>query len=63
MSDKALMIVAGYLVFAFAVGVFLGKAIKRANPCQHQWEARGYGGAGWTLLRCKLCGDTEIDSA
>lgn len=28
MSDKALLFVAGYLVFSFVAGVFVGKAIK-----------------------------------
>ena len=63
MSDKILLWVTLYLVIAFGLGVFIGKAIKRANPCQHAWEARGYGGAGWTLSVCKKCGAREIDPA
>jgi hypothetical protein len=60
MSDKALLWVCLYLVFALGLGIFIGKAIKKANPCNHQWEARGYGGTGWTLLVCKYCGEREI---
>ena len=61
MSDKILLWVVVYLIIAFALGVFIGKAIKRANPCRHVWVARGYGGAGWTIKVCKLCGEREID--
>jgi hypothetical protein len=60
-SDKILLVVVGYLIVAFGLGVFIGKAIKRANPCRHVWESRGYGGAGWTVSVCKLCGAREID--
>jgi hypothetical protein len=50
-----------YLVGSLALAVFLGRAIKRANPCRHKWEAKGYGGAGWTLIVCTRCGAREIE--
>jgi hypothetical protein len=62
MSDKAILIVCAYLVVALGLGILIGKAIKRANPCQHEWEDRGYGGAGWTLKVCKHCNERVIDS-
>lgn len=61
MSDKAILFVCGYLLVSFALGVFVGKAIKVGQGCHHDWEARGYGGAGWTFSRCRKCGATEID--
>jgi hypothetical protein len=61
-SDKALLFVAGYLVIAFILGVLIGKSIKWGQRCIHVWEDKGYGGAGWTLKVCKLCGKREIDS-
>jgi hypothetical protein len=62
MSDKAVLVVCAYLLVSFGLGVFVGKAIKWANPspCQHVWEEKGYGGAGWTLVRCSRCGASEI---
>ena len=60
MSDKALLWVCLYLVIALGLGIFIGKAIKRANPCRHDWVASGYGGAGWTRIRCRRCGEEEI---
>jgi hypothetical protein len=61
-SDKAVLVVVLYLVVATGLGIIIGKAIKRANPCRHVWEDKGYGGAGWTLKVCKYCGEREIDS-
>jgi hypothetical protein len=63
MSDKILLFVVGYMVVAFGLGVLLGKTIKwgQSRECNHDWVARGYGGAGWTLSRCRKCGATEMD--
>jgi hypothetical protein len=61
MSDKALLVVVLYLVIATGLGIFIGKAIKRANPCNHVWVPKGYGGAGWTMVVCKYCGEQMID--
>jgi hypothetical protein len=62
MTDKIMFIVIGYLVVSFLLGVFLGKTIKwgQRSTCSHEWEERGYGGAGWLLVRCSRCGMTEI---
>jgi hypothetical protein len=62
MSDRALLFVLGYMAFSFGAGVFVGKAIKwgQRSTCSHEWEERGYGGAGWSLVRCSRCGMTEI---
>lgn len=61
MSDKAVLIVCGYLLFAFGLGVLIGKRFKHLNRCNHDWMAKGYGGAGWTLSVCKKCGLREVD--
>jgi uncharacterized oligopeptide transporter (OPT) family protein len=63
MIDKVILGVGIYLVVAFGLGVLIGKTIKwgRTRECRHDWVARGYGGAGWTLSRCRKCGETEID--
>lgn len=66
MSDKAILIVCGYLLFSFAIGVAVGKYLKRLNSttlkqCDHDWQAKGYGGAGWTLSVCRKCGQREIE--
>lgn len=63
MSDKAFLIVCGYLVVAFGLGVLIGKRFKHLTKCDHDWEAKGYGGAGWALLVCRKCGLREIDPA
>jgi hypothetical protein len=60
MTEKIMFWVLGYLVVAFILGVIIGKAIKRANPCRHDWKAQGYGGAGWTAIECTRCGAREV---
>lgn len=67
MSDKAVIIVAVWLVLSFFCGWDLARAIRWADTgstkpkCNHKWQARGYGGAGWTLSVCTKCGQREID--
>jgi hypothetical protein len=69
MSDKAVLIVCGYLIASFVLGVLVGKLIRWGRTgttkpeCDHDWEAKGYGGAGWTLSVCRKCGQREIDPA
>lgn len=61
MRPEILVFVPLYLVISLVLGVWLGKTIKWGQRCHHDWEARGYGGAGWTLSVCKKCGIREID--
>ena len=28
----------------------------------HEWMLIGYGGAGWSLYRCDICGAEDIDA-
>lgn len=51
-----------YLVFACILAVFVGKTIKRSNPCMHEWSERSHPEFGLMLKSCALCGRTEIDS-
>jgi hypothetical protein len=63
MSDKAVLIVLVYMTVALGIGILIGKRLKQVSPlCRHEWEDKGYGGAGWTLKVCKNCGEREIDS-
>jgi hypothetical protein len=50
-----------YMIGAFGLGVFIGKMIKWGQRCNHDWEVKGYGGAGWTLSVCRKCGERELD--
>lgn len=51
-----------YLPLAFLLASWLGRMMKgpMLEECQHDWETRGYGGAGWILLRCRKCRAQEI---
>jgi hypothetical protein len=33
---------------------------KRKPRHIHEWRTVGYGGTGWTLIRCATCGNEEI---
>jgi hypothetical protein len=60
---------AGWVLAALlTVAVLLAVAIDAALEWRerhrhaHDWEVRGTGGAGWTLLVCRDCGEREITS-